>query len=336
MSWGNFRSIKDLLPTSLDALKESYKCDLVWGLPYLDKELRSIGRTETVMVAAEPGSGKTTFMEDLIWANAKKGKKIVTFFLENDETTLLFRFTWKEICVTLGKAGLMKPEYDYRGFIFGAYDEIRDLAAKTMTEVAERLKDHVVVFGKVGPVTHEGIASMFSEAMVAQQADLVIFDYIQHLDSTFKQSENIELARAIREIRRQVLLHRVPCVVVSQQNMASLKEDSVTLGALHGSGELAKAPDIVLFISSYGKLHDYENNRFATLFRVAKGRNGGSKFKAGLHYYNSQLWAYEPEFQTFSIVKGLTEMRPSGTIDGKPVMVERRVDGGLKPDVPQV
>ena len=266
-----FSALSDILGVAFERLDALSKSDgtlrgVPTGFKELDDKLAGFQKSDLIILAARPSTGKTAFALDLARQSAiNHGTSVGIFSLEMSDQQLVDRMLAAEAGVDSWRlrTGKLRTDQEFEQ-IQGALDRlskaniyIDDQPANTvlnMRSVARRLK------------SEKGL-------------DLIIVDYLQLMAPTkMKSSDSMvqqitEISRSLKQLAREL---DVPVIALSQLSRAiEQRRGRPQLSDLRDSGSIEQDADVVCFLHNpdvYTKEREERNNIIQLL--IEKHRNG--------------------------------------------------------------
>ena len=237
---------------------EAYK-PLNTGMPAFDDLLGGgIQRQALVILTAAPGTGKTTFAQQVFEAMAEKGADVLFLNLEMSREQLLSR-SLSRIAHEKGYRGISsadilkgyswKNDEKRRGFIM----EVADIYRRS---IAERMNYNPPGMG----TTLESIVKVLNDAgEKAQQAKkpapVVILDYL-HLVTTDKREEQSEIVKkTVAALKDYAIKFNTFVFAISATNRTSSTRGVISLESGRDTSAIEYTADIALSLN-YAALHD--------------------------------------------------------------------------------
>ena len=258
-----FLPIKDTLVESFERLDELQKHGgelrgVSTGFADLDRVLAGFQKSNLIVLAARPGTGKTAFALNMAQHMCVVAKKKVGFFsLEMSREELVDRLlvgqadidAWKLKTGRLDQQDFLKLS-DAMGVLADASLYIDDTPALTVFEMRTRARRLKTEF----------------------DIDMLVVDYLQLAHGRTKDNrvtEVAEISQGLKNIAREL---KIPVLALSQLSRAieSRAEKTPQLSDLRESGSIEQDADVVMFL--YRKDEDI---REAVNLKIAKHRNGG-------------------------------------------------------------
>ncbi len=258
-----FLPIKDTLVESFERLDELQKhAGELRGVPTgfadLDRCLAGFQKSNLIILAARPGTGKTAFALNMAQHMTVVSKKKVGFFsLEMSREELVDRLlvsqadidAWKLKTGRLDQQDFLKLS-DAMGVLADSQIFIDDTPALTIFEMRTRARRLKAEF----------------------DIDMLIVDYLQLAHGRTKDNrvtEVAEISQGLKNIAREL---KVPVLALAQLSRAveSRTEKTPQLSDLRESGSIEQDADVVMFL--YRK---DDNIREAVNLKISKHRNGG-------------------------------------------------------------
>lgn len=279
-----FIPIKDTLVESFERLDELQRNGgelrgLPTGFLDLDNMLAGLQKSNLVILAARPGTGKTAMALNMAQHISITARKRVGFFsLEMSREELVDRLlvaqadidAWRLKTGKLDQQDFMKLS-DAMGVLADASIFVDDTPGLSIFEIRTRAR----------------------RLMTEHHVDLLIVDYLQLAQGRTKDNrvqEVAEISQGLKNIAREL---KIPVIGISQLNRSveSRSEKAPQLSDLRESGSIEQDADVVMFL--YRK--DDEVREAVTL-RVAKHRNG-SVGEIELYFRGDRIKFYGMETQ---------------------------------------
>lgn len=259
----DFTPIKQTLVESFDRLDELQKSGgelrgLPTGFADLDRMTAGLQKSNLVILAARPGTGKTAFAVNIAqFATIVAKKRVGIFSLEMSREELVDRLlvgqadidAWKLKTGRLSQEDFLKIS-DAMGVLAETklfIDDTPGLSIYEMRTKARRL-------------------------MMEQNIDLLIVDYLQlaHGQNRENRVQEVgEISQGLKNIAREL---KIPVLALAQLSRAVEQrgEKAPQLSDLRESGSIEQDADVVMFL--YRKDDDL---RESVTLKIAKHRNGG-------------------------------------------------------------
>lgn len=245
----------------------SRRDDEIYGVPTglidLDRLLGGLQKSDLLIVAGRPGSGKTGFLLSVAKNAAQKHKKHVAMFsLEMSNEQLVQRLIAQETGIDTQRLRTGKlTEEDWPLF----------------THAIEVLGDTTVFLDDTPAITPLQLRTKCRRLHLEYQLDLVIVDYLQLMSGDTRTDNRVQevsyISRYLKVLAREL---NVPVLAAAQLSRAveQRADKKPVLSDLRESGSLEQDADIVMFIHRPDMLErDNPRANVAELI-VAKHRNG--------------------------------------------------------------
>ena len=258
-----FIPLKDTLVESFERLDELQKSGgelrgVPTGFADLDRVTAGFQKSNLVILADRPGTGKTAFALNMAQSMAVVAKKKIGFFsLEMSREELVDRLlvsqadidAWKLKTGKLDQQDFMKLS-DAMGVLADAQVFIDDTPGMSIFEMRTRAR----------------------RLMTEHNIDMLIVDYLQLAHGRTRDNrvqEVAEISQGLKNIAREL---KIPVLALSQLSRAieNRAEKSPQLSDLRESGSIEQDADMVMFL--YRKDEDI---RESVNLKIAKHRNGG-------------------------------------------------------------
>jgi len=257
----NFVLIKDSLNEIFSNIEANFKESrgiegLPSGYPSLDRITSGFQNSDLIVIASEPGIGKTSLAINIAeFLAIKKRKSIAMFTLEMSRSQLIKRFLCSQGKVDLGR--LM------RGFL--CEEDWAKLA-----EAYGELHDAPIYIDDSYGLTFSDIQNKARKLKNETNVDMIIVDYLQLIHSEenkeYRASEVAHISRGFKDLAKEL---NIPVVVLSQLDIAKRTDYKPTLSNFKESWSIGQDADVVIFLNRSDELRE-ENIEVI----VAKQRNG--------------------------------------------------------------
>lgn len=233
------------------------------GLTDLDKLLGGLQKSDLLIIAGRPGSGKTGFMLSIAKNAAQKHKKHVAFFsLEMSNEQLVQRLIAQETKIDTQRLRTGKLESE---------------EWPLFTHAVEVLGDTHMWLDDTPAITPLQLRTKCRRLHMEHSLDLIIVDYLQLMGSDTRNENRVQevshISRSLKVLAREL---NVPVLAGAQLSRAVEQREGKkpVLSDLRESGSLEQDADIVMFIHRPDMLEkDNPRQNIAELI-VAKHRNG--------------------------------------------------------------
>jgi replicative DNA helicase len=269
----DFASLESILlecMVDLEALQhhEQRLLGVPTGFRSLDAALGGgLQRSDLVILAARPGTGKTSLALTLAaHAALAEGKRVAFFSLEMGAKQLGLRLIASQ------------ANQDQRRLRLGLVDDWD----KVVT-ASDRLSEGAIWIDDTASISHTELRSKVRRLQTMQGVDLVIVDYLQLMRAvqsdgkrfSVREQEIAEISRSLKAVAKEL---NVPVLALAQLNRAleARQNKRPQFSDLRESGALENDADVVLFIyreDMYQETNDPEKKNAADII-IAKQRNG--------------------------------------------------------------
>jgi replicative DNA helicase len=233
------------------------------GLDDLDRLLGGLQKSDLLIIAGRPSTGKTGFLLSIAKNAAQHHKKHVAMFsLEMSNEQLVQRLIAQETGIDTQRLRTGK---------------LRDDEWPLFTQAVEVLGDTQVFLDDTPAITPIQMRTKCRRLHLEHHLDLVIVDYLQLMSSDSRNENRVQevshISRSLKIMAREL---NVPVLAAAQLSRAvEMRADKKPiLSDLRESGSLEQDADIVMFIHRPDMLE--KDNPRANLAEiiVAKHRNG--------------------------------------------------------------
>lgn len=262
-------SVSDLINSCLDDIERDMeqgvnKNIISTGFIDLDRLIIGFEKPESVIVAARPSMGKTSFAQCIALNMAKKGGKVLFFSLEMSKKKLMNRMLSIESKVDSEKIRTRNlTEEDWSRIV---------KAATTLSNIEFTIIEDAFNLSE--------IRSIIARHAARGEITLVVIDYLQLLREQGKkfQSRQIELGYYANEIARIAKTYNTVILTLSQLNRAveNREDKRPRLSDLYESGAIEAAADIVLFLYRDEYYNPDSDEKGIAEIGAAKTRDGAT------------------------------------------------------------
>ncbi len=232
------------------------------GLRDLDRLLGGLQKSDLLIIAGRPGSGKTGFLLSVAKYAAQTHKKHVAFFsLEMSNEQLATRLIAQETSIDTQRLRTGK---------------LQDQEWGLFTAAIESLSDTHIYLDDTAAITPLQLQTKCRRLDQEHKLDLIIVDYLQlmtgdrQIDNRVQEVSNI--SRNLKVLARDL---KVPVLAAAQLSRAveQRADKRPMLSDLRESGSLEQDADVVLFIHRPDMMEEGPAGNLAEII-VAKHRNG--------------------------------------------------------------
>lgn len=218
---------------------QSNSTELKTGFEDLDRSLGNLRKSQLLILAGRPSMGKTALATNIAFNIASQGKKICFFSLEMPKEEILTRLIAQE--VEIPSNNILSDKLTEAGFskVFKASKKIRELS---------------FFINDAAALTVSAIRTKARRLKRQQGLDLIIIDYLQLIEPSYKKNslenraqELAEITRGLKALAKDLA---VPVIVLSQLSRAvEQREDRrPQLSDLRDSGAIEQDADTVMFV----------------------------------------------------------------------------------------
>jgi replicative DNA helicase len=262
------QSIRQVLSEYYDRIDQlSSRGEDVLGVPTgfidLDRLLGGLQKSDLLIIAGRPGSGKTAFMLSAAKNAAQKYKQHVAIFsLEMSNEQLAQRLIAQETGIDsqrLRKGELAEEEWP------------------TFTHAIEVLSDSIIFLDDTPFLTPLQLRTKCRRLHMEYQIDLILVDYLQLMSSGIRSDNRVQevsyISRNLKMLAREL---NVPVLAAAQLSRAieQRTDKEPQLSDLRESGSLEQDSDIVMFIHRPELYEQDTLKKNIAQIKVAKHRNG--------------------------------------------------------------
>jgi replicative DNA helicase len=261
-------SLKHILADYYDRVEylHQHKGEMV-GLPTgfidLDRLLGGLQRSDLVIVAGRPGTGKSSLGMSIAHQAALKHNAVVAFFsLEMSAEQLVQR-------LISGETGISSQRL--------RIGDIRDVEWDKLVKASGTLSETMIFIDDTPSPTPMEIRTKARRLAAEYGLSLVIVDYLQLMVGGTRTENRVQeisyISRALKSLAREL---GVPVLAMSQLSRAveSRQDKRPILSDLRESGSIEQDADVVLFIFREELYEQNTDRKNIADIIVAKHRNG--------------------------------------------------------------
>lgn len=262
-----FSSIKDVLNLTYDAIEQNYKnkgtlTGVDTGFIDLNAITNGLQKTDLILIAARPATGKTAFALNLAQNAAKKNRSVALFSLEMSKTQLAQRILSATSKVEMKniKSGDISEE-EWQKIIDGI---------SMMNEYKIQINDSA-------GINAAQIRSLCRKLKMQKGLDLIVIDYLQLMQGSLRtENRQQEISNISRNLK--ILAKELDCPVVALSQLSRAPEQRTNhrpmLSDLRESGAIEQDADVVMFLYRDEIYNPDTDKKNVTEVIIAKHRNG--------------------------------------------------------------
>jgi replicative DNA helicase len=267
----DLQSIQTVVSRYYDRVSQLYqRSEEIYGVPTglvdLDKLLGGLQKSDFLLIAGRPASGKTGFLITVAKNAAMKHKKHVAMFsLEMSNEQLVQRMIAQETGINtqaLRSGKINEDQWDL------------------FTKAIEVLGDAKIYLDDTPALTPIQMRTKCRRLHLEHQIDLVLVDYIQLMSSESRTDNRVQevsyISRNLKTLAREL---NVPVLAAAQLSRAveQRSDKKPMLSDLRESGSLEQDADIVMFIHKKDEIPSENDKTELVELMVAKHRNGPTR-----------------------------------------------------------
>jgi len=267
----DLQSIQTVVSRYYDHVSQLYqRSEEIYGVPTglvdLDKLLGGLQKSDFLLIAGRPASGKTGFLITVAKNAAMKHKKHVAMFsLEMSNEQLVQRMIAQETGINtqaLRSGKINEDQWDL------------------FTKAIEVLGDAKIYLDDTPALTPIQMRTKCRRLHLEHQIDLVLVDYIQLMSSESRTDNRVQevsyISRNLKTLAREL---NVPVLAAAQLSRAveQRSDKKPVLSDLRESGSLEQDADIVMFIHKKDEIPSENDKTELVELMVAKHRNGPTR-----------------------------------------------------------
>ena len=243
---GDYVLVNQFLYEHIDTLEELHRdpnrhtiTGYATGFPQLDEMTSGVQRSDLVILAGRPGTGKTSLALALVRHTAIREKAAVgVFSLEMTKEQLLERLLCGEAKVSLHRLR--------GGYVPAA--KWRDIA-----NAASKFQQSTIIIDDTPGISILEIRAKARRMAAQHGLDLLVVDYLQLIEGSIRtdvrEQEIAHITRSLKKLAREL---KVPVIAISQLNRAVEQRERgkryPRLSDLRESGAIEQDADVVAFI----------------------------------------------------------------------------------------
>lgn len=242
--------------------KEEYQ-GLRSGYSLLDTYISGLNKSDMIVIAGRPGSGKTTFGINIAANVAKKSPQteIAVFSLEMSKEQLASRMLSAESLV---------PNSSLNGGMISPEEWIK------LAEAADSLSQMNIYIDDTAGIN---VPQIKAKLRRMKNLGLVVIDYLQLMESPNNHTNRVtEVSEITRQVKLMAKELNVPVILLSQLNRSveSRQDHRPMPSDLRESGSIEQDADIILFIYREAMYDKQNPNQSAAECIIAKNRHGST------------------------------------------------------------
>ncbi len=265
-----FVQIKDTLTQSFDRIDELHKGGIglrgvTTGFTDLDNVLSGFQKSNLIILAARPGTGKTAIVLNMAQYIALQQKRAVAIFsLEMSKEELVDRFLVSQADVDAWRLKTGKLSED---------DFTR------LSEAMGQLAEAPIFIDDTPGLNMQEMRSKARRLHMEHDIGLIIVDYLQLVDPGRKVESRVQevsiVSQSLKNLAREL---NVPVLSASQLSRAveHRGEKRPQLADLRESGAIEQDADVVMFLYRPDTELDVNKHSIPTKLLIAKHRNGAT------------------------------------------------------------
>lgn len=267
----DLQSIQTVVSKYYDRVSQLYqRSEEIFGVPTglvdLDKLLGGMQKSDLLIIAGRPASGKTGFLITVAKNAAMKHKKHVAMFsLEMSNEQLVQRMIAQETGINtqaLRSGKINEDQWDL------------------FTKAIEVLGDAKIYLDDTPALTPIQMRTKCRRLHLEHHIDLILVDYIQLMSSESRTDNRVQevsyISRNLKTLAREL---NVPVLAAAQLSRAveQRSDKRPMLSDLRESGSLEQDADIVMFIHKKDDISSENEKTELIELMVAKHRNGPTR-----------------------------------------------------------
>jgi archaellum biogenesis ATPase FlaH len=287
-----------------------------YGIGCLDDALTGIFKNDLIVIGADSGCGKSELCLSIARENARKGKKVVLFYLEGGEMEAMRRMKWRDIVDIYYKKYLSyNLEMNYGKWVTNTIKDPLGILKKIEAEVLdlyfEIYKENLFICPISGDFCVDDLRSILSQFYSGRESggewrwhgdiDLVLIDHLQYFSLPDGESEIASITKILRECKHITDKAHIPIVLVSHLRKKNKERGLPSQDDFYGSSNIPKISSTAITIAPDYEGEDRSRDRYPTFFRIAKSRIGVRSNIAIRAVFNLKERKYEENYEVFAL-----------------------------------
>lgn len=294
-----------------------------FGVPYLDRELLGISKSDLVLIGARSGAGKSSLAKIIYDANDKK--KTALFSLENYDGDVEMSMLRKEYNLRTDSV------YSARQWQTGKDLNINENELGAALGAVLKKLEGAYIFGRVPPDDENGKWNIetLTEKIIwcaTHGIELIIIDHLDYLDrDNPNESDNSHITELMKAIRTAQETGSAVVAFSHLRKPNGRVDDLIVPNEnefIGSSNKVKQATQVVLFAPAND---GDENNGYGTWCCIRKNRNGGIKNQVAKLFFIPLTESYLDRYDLYTINYAGTKAEPIMINGVKVVMDENEV-----------
>jgi len=229
----SFKTVDKVLENGLDGLQKKGEY-LKTGLQKLDNKIIGLFKSNLIVVAGRPSTGKTSLVLNIALNLAKEGERILFFSVETPAKRLVMRMLTMEAEIEMGR-------------MLSGHCNSKEI--ELLNSTAEKVKGLPIMINDDASL---GLSSIVSIASIEHQKNplsALAIDYLQLMKSNSQINRNLGLAEVTAGLKNLSKELDLPVILLSQLSRAvEIRNPPVPiLSDLRDSGGIEQDADLVIF-----------------------------------------------------------------------------------------
>src|SRR3990167_4239278 len=280
-----------------------------YGIKCLDDAMPYIMPDDFNVIGADSGVGKTELALHIAKHNAKNGKNVYVFSLEEGEEGAIRRILWKDICKQFYSQ--VQHEYlSYEAWVTNNLnsEKVDDLEKAISLEYQKTYGGRLHFYVKSNNINADSVFNSLMNFWSGEEfnkktmfnVDLIIIDHLHYfnLEDNAKSNEASKITEILKKIKEIPQFHHIPVVLFSHLRKKTRDRCITDQEDFHGSSNIPKISSNSIIISP---MASNDHNIFPTIFRFVKSRYGLKSNYAACCNFNLKLRQYEETYQIYGI-----------------------------------
>jgi len=300
-----------------------------FGIGHLDDALYGILPNDLVVIGADSGAGKSGIGITIAQENAKRGKRVLLYFLEGGHLEAIARMKWRDISrVYFSKYSREGIRLDYRKWRMNAYNKedaklILEIESEVYAGYKDKFRENLEIYELTSSFTIDDLLSSLlsfydleklitdgGEIKAGFGLDLIIIDHLQYFDLTQGENEIQSTTKILKEVKKIANMYKIPVVLISHLRKKGKERGLPDQEDFYGSSNISKIASLAIMIAPDRENFNLADGVYPTYFRIVKSRTGITSNIAIKCNFNLNTRTYDENY-------GLHRINNFGAVDSE-------------------
>lgn len=268
---------------------------LKFGIPFLDDALHGIFPSDSILLGAPSGMGKTQLCCNIANANLDEGKTVHYIALEAEEFEIESRLKYQFFAERFfGDPNRPRMRMSFDIWMQGRHIEECETYESWANDMFEKSYPNLFLYQKRDKFT---VNDLIQQVLLnSEKTDLIIVDHVHYFDFD-DDNENRAVKEIAKTTRSLTLEEGRPMILVAHLRKRDKGNEDLVAGMeeFHGSSDLYKIATKVITMAPGNPTQD---GNFETFFRIPKNRlNGGVSRYTGRCLFSPKKGRYEKAYK---------------------------------------